>query len=97
MSRYRFTLQAEQDLADLTNFIAGNNPAAGVAMLDLIEERCAMLARYPEAGRTREELLPGIRSFPASSYVIFYRVAGDEVQILRVLHGSRDVESEFAS
>ena len=93
--RYRFTRAAEQDLADLSRHIALDDPQAAAAILDLIEVKCDLLAQYPELGRSREELFPKLRSFPASSYVIFYRVAIDEIQVIRVLHGSRDAHSEL--
>ena len=93
--RYRFTLAAEQDLADLSQRIALDDPQAAVAILDLIEAKCDLLAQYPELGRSQEELFPKLRSFPASSYVIFYRIGTDEIQVIRVLHGSRDASAEL--
>jgi toxin ParE1/3/4 len=36
-----------------------------------------------------------LRSFPAKGYVIFYQPTDDGVEISRVLHGSRDIQSEF--
>ena len=95
MKRCRFTRQAEQDLADLAAFIAEDDPTAAVGVLNQIETKCALLSQYPEAGRSREDLFPRLRSYPAGSYTIFYRILEDEVQILRVLHGSRDVDHVF--
>jgi toxin ParE1/3/4 len=46
-------------------------------------------------GRAREELLPGIRSFPFERYVVFYRVVKKTVEIVRLLHGARDIENIF--
>ena len=46
-------------------------------------------------GRSREELVPKLRSFPVGNYVIFYQPISDGVEIVRVLHGSRDIESLF--
>ncbi len=93
--RCRLTLAAEQDLADLSQHVALDDPQAAVAILDVIEAKCSLLAQYPELDRPREELLPKLRSFPASNYVIFYRIALDEIQVIRILHGSRDVQAEF--
>jgi len=37
--------------------------------------------------------LPSIsRSFAVGSYVVFYRLRGDVVEIAAVLHGARDIE-----
>jgi toxin ParE1/3/4 len=54
-----------------------------------------LLAAFPLIGRDRPELGPQIRSFPFDSYVVFYRPSDTGVVILRVLHGSRDVEVVF--
>jgi len=54
-----------------------------------------MLGGWPEAGRRREDIAPGVRSFPVKSYVIFYRQGAGQIQVLRVLHGRRDVPRLF--
>jgi toxin ParE1/3/4 len=55
-----------------------------------------LLATYPHVGRRRDEdLLPGLRSFPVGEYVIIYRVEAEDVLILRVIRGSRDIEALF--
>ncbi|MEI6082843.1 MAG: type II toxin-antitoxin system RelE/ParE family toxin [Verrucomicrobiota bacterium] len=93
--RLRVTLQAEIDLAELADRIANDDPQAALSILELIEQKSRLLCDYPELGRQRDELASGLRSFPANSYVIFYRIAADELQIIRVLHGARDVQAEL--
>ena len=46
-------------------------------------------------GRRREELAPGLRSFPVGRYLIFYVPLTNGVDIVRVLHGSRDLVALF--
>jgi toxin ParE1/3/4 len=46
-------------------------------------------------GRTRDELAPGIRSFPFSRYLLFYLPISDGIDVVRVLHGARDVDTVF--
>jgi len=41
----------------------------------------------------RDDLRPGIRSIPVGEYVIFYRRDGEDVLVLHVLHGRRDIGS----
>jgi toxin ParE1/3/4 len=51
-----------------------------------------LLGRYPYLGRSRDEdLRIGLRTFPVGAYLIIYRVADENVIILRVVRGSRDV------
>lgn len=49
------------------------------------------LASMPGAGRSLEEIAPGLRIFPANSFLILYRLDRQGVHILRVVHGSRDI------
>ena len=47
-------------------------------------------------GRARDEdLRPGLRSFPVGEYVIIYRIHDEDVLILRVLHGRRNIATLF--
>lgn len=54
-----------------------------------------MIEDHPYAGRARDELRPGIRSIASTPNVVFYRVADDAPQIVRVLDGRRDVDAIF--
>jgi len=56
---------------------------------------CELIATRPQLGRRREELAPGLRSFPAGSYFIFYQPIADGIEVVRVLHASRDIDSLF--
>jgi toxin ParE1/3/4 len=44
-------------------------------------------------GRQRLDLRPGLRSHPVGDYVIFYRLEGVDVLILRALHRRRDMRA----
>ena len=39
----------------------------------------------------RDEILLGLRSTPVGKYVLFYRLRGEVVEVLRILHGRRDL------
>jgi toxin ParE1/3/4 len=41
-------------------------------------------------------MLPGVRSMPVHPYVVFYRVRNEAVEIVRVIHGRRDIGTIFA-
>ena len=95
MPRVLRTGRAELDLLDIWLYVAEYSVEAAEGLLDSINEKAHMLADSPLAGRSRDELAPGLRSFPTGSYLIFYRVIPDGVEIVRVLHGSRDIPSEI--
>lgn len=61
-----------------------------------IAEVIALLEEHPFAGRARNELRPGLRSFASTPHVVFYRVVNDTPQIVRVLDGRQDIEEKFA-
>ena len=95
---FRVAPQAESDLDEIWHFLATQSSNIDIAdrVIDSITARFALLARQPYIGRRRDEdLRPGVRSFVVGDYVIAYRVDGDNVLVLRVLRGSRDIEALF--
>jgi toxin ParE1/3/4 len=69
--------------------------ATADSILDVIQKKCEKIAAFPEAGQIRNELLANLRSFVVKSYVVFYMPLSDGIDVLRVLHGARDIESVF--
>ncbi|MBV8630712.1 MAG: type II toxin-antitoxin system RelE/ParE family toxin [Silvibacterium sp.] len=51
--------------------------------------------RNPRAGRQRDELRSGYRSFTVGQYLILYRVQEGAVEIMHVVHGKRDLGAMF--
>jgi toxin ParE1/3/4 len=90
-----FSPAARADLLEIAAYIARDDPGRALSFVEELEARCADLVTYPEVGRARPELAPGLRSKPHGRYLIFYTPAPDAVRIERVLHGSRDVEAQF--
>jgi toxin ParE1/3/4 len=91
VAQLRFAESAESDLVEIGNFIARDNPTTAARFVEEVEEHCQLLAAHPLLGRARDELVPGLRSLPFGRYVIFYRALDDGVEIVRVLHGARDL------
>ena len=86
-----FRPRAVADADAIWDFIAADNPRAADALLDRLDRALSMLAENPLAGRERAELAQDIRSFPVGNYVIFYTPTKDGIEVIRLLHGSRDV------
>jgi toxin ParE1/3/4 len=95
MPGFHIRPEAARDLDEIRRHIAENNPASAVRLIEEVIELFHRLAEFAMMGRSREELVPKQRSFPVGNYVIFYRPISDGVEIVRVLHGSRDIESLF--
>jgi toxin ParE1/3/4 len=93
----RFTVPASRDIEGIIDYIADvQSLDAADHLLEIINKKCRNLAIFPSLGRSREELAPDLRSFPVEEYLIFYRLAEDGVEILRVVSGYRDLEAFFA-
>jgi toxin ParE1/3/4 len=86
---------AEADLDEIWLYIARGDPDAADRFIDLIEERCSLLAENPLMGRSRPDLAPGLRSFPVGNYIIFYNPIEGGIEIVRVVNGARDIEALF--
>ena len=84
---------AEADLARILDELDQKSPAAAERLASNIDDRCNLLSHFPEMGRARDELAPGVRSVLVKPYVLFYRVTATAVEILRILHGAQDIES----
>ena len=95
MRRVVHSLLAEQDLVDLWRHVAPHNVTAANELLRLIDKTCSVLAEHPHIGRDRGNILEGMLSFPVGNHLIFYRVSGKGIEVVRVLHGARDVPSVF--
>ncbi|AFZ60535.1 type II toxin-antitoxin system RelE/ParE family toxin [Anabaena cylindrica FACHB-243] len=76
-------------------YLAHNNQIAADKEIAKILNSLPMLAQFPGMGRSRDDLLPELRSFPIKPYIIFYTPIDDGIEIIRVLHQSRDVNSLF--
>jgi toxin ParE1/3/4 len=92
MKRFVLTRRAKQDVDDIWDYIANDNIEAADRVLDAIEHAMVKLAKTPGIGHWREELADRRhRFFPVHSYLIVYRHETKPLQIIRVLHGARDV------
>ncbi len=96
MARAIFAPAAEGDLTEIYTFIASDNRAAAWSTIELLEQKTTTLAAAPGLGRAREELQSNLRSLAVGNYVIFYRPSPDGIEVVRVLHGKRDIEAIFA-
>ncbi|WP_138497524.1 type II toxin-antitoxin system RelE/ParE family toxin [Nostoc sp. PA-18-2419] len=93
--------QVIRDLIDLATYIAEDNLDASDRFLTAAEATFKQLAKtpaigkfcqfsHPNLGDTRQISIKGFKK-----YLIFYRITESAVDILRVIHGARDLESIF--
>src|SRR5579863_6567237 len=87
--------KALDDLAEIWAYIAGDSVREADAFASRIHKEIRMLSRQPRMGRERPELLADLRSFPVGRYVIFYLPRPRAIEVVRVLHGARDLKPLF--
>jgi toxin ParE1/3/4 len=97
VSGYDVSPEARLDLLEIGDYVGAENPSAAVRLLDSFRSTFELLADRPGAGRLRPEFRRGLRSFPIGSYLVFYREVGSGVEIVRVVHGRRDLRRVFRS
>jgi toxin ParE1/3/4 len=87
--RLRRTLEAEQDLLDIWNYIAPHSRTAADNLLRLLDAKSAILADNPFLAMARADIGEAIRHFPVGDYLILYRALDDGAEIVRYVHGRR--------
>lgn len=92
-----FTFEAESDIDQIFDYIAieKQNPKSAEKLVREIFSKTDQYSRQPEMGELRSDLGAEIRVCRTGSYLIFYRANEEGLLVLRVLHGSRDVEKIF--
>jgi toxin ParE1/3/4 len=97
MKRVTFTETAQSDLEEIWWYIAQDNPDRADNFVDELVDVCRVsLAPMPAIGKPCDSLLPGLWRFPYQSYVLFYRFGNERLEVVRVLHGARDIEALFS-
>ncbi|RWC45183.1 MAG: type II toxin-antitoxin system RelE/ParE family toxin [Mesorhizobium sp.] len=91
--KYSLLPQAVVDLEDIGDYIAGHDPRAAVRLVDSLERRWDLLTLHPFSGAPRDDIAPGIRHLIVGDYLTLYRVGDNAIEIIRVLHGHRNIEA----
>jgi addiction module RelE/StbE family toxin len=93
--RVRWLTRAIESLIAARNYIAQDNPKAAEEFFRYVIVSTTHLEQYPQIGRTGR--VHGTRELVLVKYpyIVPYRVKGQEVQILRVLHSARIWPSGF--
>lgn len=87
--KLRFSANALDDLVRLREFISAENPRAARRVSRLLTSSMRKLVTYPMIGKPVEEL-PECRELVVRSYVVWYRLQGKEIEVIRVWHGRED-------
>ena len=87
---------AQADLKTIYQFgLRQWGQAQSDSYLENLKNNFWSLTEQPLMGVERPDLLPGARSLPIESHILFYRVTTDTVEIIRVLHGRQDPQQHL--
>ena len=95
-----YSVTAENDIRAVFDYIAADSRETAVSFMAKMEQSILTLREFPEIGHTAkypELKMLGIRILPFEKYLIFYKVDKtlENVNIVRVLHGSRNYRNLF--
>ena len=93
MKRFRVKLsaRAEEDLIGIWLAIASDSPTTADGFLDRLNGRIDTLAEFPERGAARPEFGKDVRFLAEGKYLVFYHVLVASVEVVRVVHGAREL------
>jgi len=95
MAAVRWTQRARDDLREIHAFIVRDSPRAAEALVERLLMATERLAAFPESGRVVPEFPAlGYREIIVSSYRVLYRLEGNTVWIVAVVHGRRLLRGE---
>jgi len=93
---YRFTPEAAGDLSDIWSYIASDSVEAANRVEEAIYDSCSFIAQAPLSGQVRMNLTNRqvrfwtVQRFP--NYIIVFRPDTQPLQIVRILHGKRNLQ-----
>ncbi len=94
MKRYRITPQARDDIRQIVEFVAQRNAQAARTVFDALATGIRAVGRRPGIGHVRDDIVDeSLRFLPVYSYLNVYRGDIRPVQIVRILHGARDLRN----
>ena len=79
------------DLEEIGDYIAQDNPVRAGTFVAELRAHCEKICLNPAGYRRRPELSDDLRSCTHGNYVIFFESTTEQVTIVRILHGARDM------
>jgi len=95
MASYRFTPEAAADLFEIWSYIASENAEAADRVEGAIYDACSFVAGAPLSGQVRNSINRPVRFWTVQrfpNYVLVYRPDTEPLQIIRILHGKRNIQ-----
>ena len=97
MAAVVWTPAAVEDLEHIFNYIGHeqHSPNTAARVIREIARKANNYAASPLLAAARPEMGPSIRAYYVNRYAVFYRPISQGIEVLRIIHGSRDVLRVF--
>jgi toxin ParE1/3/4 len=95
MSQVLLTPRAQEDLEEILTYLETQSSQATDRFVSRFDERTQLHAAHPLIGAPSEEYAPDLRHFTVWNYAVFYRPLQDGIEIIRIIHGARDMPNIF--
>jgi len=89
-----FSLQALEDLSSIALYIAANSPVRALTFTDELEQKALSLRHAPYKGANRSDVSADLRLLPHGNYNIYYKVRGQKIFVIRILHSARNIDAD---
>ncbi len=95
MSQVVRSEQAQQDLEKILEYLDHQSTQAADRFVTKFEQTCNLHALHPQIGESATAYAPNLRYFVIWNYAIFYRPIPEGIEIIRMIHGARDIPKLF--
>ena len=95
MRSLRITTSASQDLEEISDYFLERSVDAGDRFVREFSRKCQRIAQFPFIGKSYDQVSPGLQGLSLMNYIVFYRVSENDVEILRVVSGYRNLQDVF--
>jgi toxin ParE1/3/4 len=91
---FSLSTDAVNDLINIYEFIAEQNPSAARRLVEEIEAKIRDMAASGYTGVARDWIRPGLRALPFRDRCIYFRVDETSLYVLRIVHGKQAIDSD---
>jgi toxin ParE1/3/4 len=97
MARVIYLQEAIEDLQQIWGYLAKQTQSSDIAdrVIESIVNAADLYAMNSALGTARDELVAGLRCFTVARYVVFFLPCETGIEVVQVIHGSRDIPTRF--
>ena len=96
MTRFLLSPRAQSDIEEIWDYTDERwGPEQAEKYVRVLQQAFETIARDPRRGRPSDDIRVGYRRYSVGSHVIFFRVIGGEIDVVRVLHQSMDFDQHL--